>query len=256
MLVVSIMMMAEPKPLRVVVLGDDPMMGNNEAEGAVGYATMLQPLFDAAVTVDVQVSPTLLPDDPAALLEPAQKGDVVLLCKLPVEAEMEEKTMADIYLGQLFAIMQAAKKKGVKLVWMTPVAPRYFTAEGEQVHRLGVYPEVVRRLCKRDLLPFIDVEQLTFDWLTAQGQENSASAFVPVQPASAAAAEKVAREGYRLTEHGAKQVAILIGDALHKDKKHMLNKRIRPSYDASVSAPASPAPAEEQPTVESTTATE
>ena len=250
MLVVSIMMLAEPKPLRVVVLGDDPMMANNEAEGGVGYAAFLQPLFDAAVTVDVQVSESLLPTDPAALLEPARKGDIALICKMPVAEEAEEKTQSDVYLDQLLAIQQAAKKKGVKVVWMTPVAPRYFTAEGEQIHRRGIYPDVVRKLCKRDVLPIIDVEQLTFDWLTGLGQEGSAAAYLPVLPAIPEAADKAAREGNLLTEHGAKQVAMLIGDALHKDKKHLLNKRVRPSEDAPVSAPTTPAPAEEKPAEE------
>lgn len=227
-LLLSVSAMADLKPLRVVVLGDDPMMVSDSAAGAVGYATLLEPLFDAAVTVDVQASATLLPNDPAALLEPAQKGDVVLLCKLPVEAEVEDKTMADIYLDQLLAIAQAAKKKGVKIVWLTPASPRYFTADSAQVHRLGVYPEVIRRLCKRDELSLVDVEKLTFDWLTSEGLEKSAAAFLPVQPASEAAAEKAAREGYLLTEAGAQRVAQLIGHALRVDKKNILSKRLRP----------------------------
>ncbi len=227
MLVMSVMMMAELKPLRVVVLGDDPMMVVDEAAGSMGYAVQLQPLFDEAVTVDVLASATLLPNDAAALLEPAQKGDVALICKLPVEAEVEDKTMADVYLDQLLAIARVAKKKGVKVVWMTPACPRYFTADSVQIHRQGVYPEVVRRMCKRDLQSLVDLEQLTFDWLTKQGVENSAAAYVPVQPATPAAENKAAREGNALTEEGAKQVAELIKVALQKDKKNILSKRIR-----------------------------
>ena len=226
-LLLSVSAMADLKPLRVVVLGDDPMMVSDSVAGSVGYATLLQPLFDAAVTVDVQASATLLPDDPATLLEPAQKGDVVMLCKLPVEAEVEDKTMADIYLDQLLSIAQVAKKKGVKIVWLTPASPRYFTADSVQVHRLGVYPEVLRRLCKRDELSLVDIEKLTFDWLRSEGLENSAAAFVPVEPETAAAAEKAAREGYMLTEAGAQRVAQLIGHAIHVDKKNILSKRIR-----------------------------
>ena len=227
MLVMSVMMMAELKPLRVVVLGDDPMMVVDEAAGSMGYAVQLQPLFDEAVTVDVLASATLLPNDAAALLEPAQKGDVALICKLPVEAEVEDKTMADVYLDQLLAIARVAKKKGVKVVWMTPACPRYFTADSVQIHRQGVYPEVVRRMCKRDLQSLVDLEQLTFDWLTKQGVEKSAAAYVPVQPATPAAENKAAREGNALTEEGAKQVAELIKGALQKDKKNILSKRIR-----------------------------
>ena len=69
MLMLSVMMTAAPQPLRVVVLGDDPMMVSDEATGAVGYATLLQPFFDDAVTVDVQASSVLLPADPDVLLE-------------------------------------------------------------------------------------------------------------------------------------------------------------------------------------------
>lgn len=227
MLVMSVVMLADQKPLRVVVVGDDPMMVSDEAAGSVGYATLLQPLFDELVTVDVQASATLLPNDPTALLEPAKKGDVVMVCKRPVEAEVLEKTMADVYLEQLLDIAQAAKKKGVKIVWMTPACVRYFTYDSVQIHRQGVYPEVVRRLCQRDFVSLVDVEQLMFDWLKDTGVEASAEAFVPVQPQSAVFAEKAAREGNLLTEAGAQKVAALIGEAIFKDKKNILSKRIR-----------------------------
>ena len=45
MLMLSVIMTAAPQPLRVVVLGDDPMMVSDEATGAVGYATLLQLLI-------------------------------------------------------------------------------------------------------------------------------------------------------------------------------------------------------------------
>lgn len=226
-LLMSLMMFAEQKPLRVLVLGDDPTMLSDASKSSVGYAELLQPLFDEAVTVEVQASATLLSADADALLEPARKGDVVLLCKRPVEEIVEDKTLADIYLKQLTAICQAAKKKGAVIVWLTPVCPRYFTAEDVQVHRLGYYPEVIRRLCKRDELPLIDAEQLTFDWLTEAGKDASAEAFVAIEPASAAAAEKAAREGNLLTQSGAEKVVELIANALRADKKNPLNKRLR-----------------------------
>ena len=220
-------MMAELKPLRVLVLGDDPMMVSDEATGSVGYATALQSAFDNAVKVRVEVSANLLPTDAAALLEPARKGDVVLLCKRPVEMDPGERTMSDVYLDQLLPIQQAAQKKGVKIIWLTQACPRYFTAEGEQVHRLGNMPDVVRRMCQRDALPIVDVEKLMFDWITEAGIEGSAAAFVPVTPATPAAAEKASREGYSLTEAGAQQVSALIVEAIRADKQNVLNKRLR-----------------------------
>lgn len=226
-LMMSLALMADPKPLRVLVLGDDPMMVTDELTGAVGYANQLQPLFDDAVTVDVQASAPLLPVDPASLLSPAHKGDIALICKRPVEAKDEDKTMTDIYLNQLLAIQQAAQKKGVKVIWLTQACPRYFTADTTQVHRMGIYPEVVRRMCQRDNLPIIDVENLTFDWLTEAGLDSTAKAFVPVQPSIPAAENKASREGNTLNEAGAQQVAALIGDAIRANKKSILNKRLR-----------------------------
>ena len=226
-LMMSLTMMAELKPLRVLILGDDPMMVSDESIGSVGYATALQSAFDDAVKVRIETSASLLPSDPAALLEPARKGDVVLLCKLPVEMDTEDRTKADIYLDQLLPIQQAAQKKGVKIIWLTQACPRYFTAEGQQVHRLGNLPEVVRRMCQRDELPIIDLEQLMFNWITEAGAEASAAAFVPVTPPSPAAAEKAAREGYNLTEAGAQQVGQLIIEAIRADKRNILSKRLR-----------------------------
>lgn len=221
-------MAAELKPQRVLVLGDDPMMVSDESSAAVGYATMLQPLFDEAVTVDVQASAQLLPADAAELLSPAQKGDIVLLCKLPVEEKVtSDRTMTDIYLYQLLPVAQAAKKKGVKLIMLTPACPRYFTPEGAQVHRYGSFPDVVRLLCKRDGIALIDLEQLTFDWLNLIGLEPSAEMFVPLVPASPVQANKAAREGNLLTQLGAERVAALIAEAIRADKKHVLNPRLR-----------------------------
>ena len=226
-LVMSLTLAAQPKPQHVVVLGDDPTMVADEAANAAGYASLLAPLFDEAVSVDVYASATLLPADADALLEHAGKGDIALLCKLPVEETVENMTMSDIYLNQLTAIAQAAKKKGVKIVWLTPVCPRYFTAEGKQVHRSGMYPDIVRRMCQRDGLPIVDVEMLTFNRLAQAGAEASASDYVPLTANVPAAEEKAAREGLLLTEVGAQQVAELIGDAIRADKKNPLNKRMK-----------------------------
>lgn len=225
-LMLSLTMFAEPKPLRVLVLGDDPTMLSDESKGSVGYAQLLQPLFGEGVTVDVQASAELLPADADALLAPAQKGDVVLLCKRPVQEPLLDKSLADVYLAQLMPIQQAAKKKGVTIVWLTPVSPRYFTAEGVQVRRLGYYPDVIRKMCQRDLLPLIDVEQLTFDWLTEAGQEGSAAAYVPAKAESEVASVKAAREGELLTQAGADKVVELIAGALRLDKKGVLAKRL------------------------------
>lgn len=226
-LATSMIMSAALVPQRIVVLGDDPTMVTDEQAGAVGYATLLQPLFDEAVTVVVKASAVQLPSDPALLLEPTEKGDIVLMCKQPVEEKDEELTMADIYLKQLEAIQQAARKKGVKIIWLTEVCPRYFTIEGKQVHRAGSFPEVVRRFCQRDLLPLIDLEALTFDWLTNEGQESSAKAYVPVKPEVPAGEAKAAREGNQLTQAGAEKVAALVGEALRADKKNILFKRLK-----------------------------
>lgn len=229
-LVMSLTVFADVKPQRVVVLGDDPMMASDEASGAVGYATALQGLFDDQVTVDVHVSPTLLPDDPAALLEPVQKGDIIMLCKLPLATATEqgdERVQSDVYAEQLEAIQKAAQKRGAKVIWLTQACPRYFTYDSVQVHRQGVFPETIRRMCKRDLLPIVDVEQIVFDRLSKQGLHSSAALFLPMEPAIPAAAEKASREGLLLNEQGAREVAELIGEAIRADKKNPLQKRLR-----------------------------
>ena len=238
------------RPLRIVVLGDDPMMTSDASIVSAGYADLLQPLFDSLITVDVHTSLTLLPKDPVALLELAHKGDLVLLCKRPVMIEAEERTLVDIYLEQLVAIQQVAKKKGVQIIWMTPVCPRYFTAEGVQVHRLGNYPDVIRKMCQRDLLTLVDVEKATFDWLTTKGQEASASAFISPKPSVPAAETKVLREGIALTGEGANIVAELIGKAIANDKKNMLYKRLREEQAGEQEAPVA------EPAAEPTTSNE
>lgn len=227
MLLLSTALTAAPKPIRIIVLGDDPMMSSDVSIGSVGYAEMLQPVFDSLVTVESHAALSLLPRDPAALLEPAVKGDIVLLCKRPVSVVGDDRTLVDTYLEQLVEIQQMAKKKGVQVIWLTPVCPRYFTAEGVQVHRLGNYPDVIRKLCARDQLELIDVEKVSFDWLTAMGQEASAAAFISPKPAVPAAETKVLREGIALTEEGAISLVEQIAKAIGEDKRCMLNKRLR-----------------------------
>jgi hypothetical protein len=153
-----------------------------------------------------------------------------MLCKLPLATATEqgdERVQSDIYAEQLEAIQKAAQKRGAKVIWLTQACPRYFTYDSVQVHRQGVFPETIRRMCKRDLLPIIDVEQIVFDWLSKQGLHSSAASFLPMEPAIPAAAEKASREGLLLNEQGAREVAELIGEAIRADKKNPLQKRLR-----------------------------
>ena len=82
-------------------------------------------------------------------------------------------------------------------------------------------------MCKRDEMQLIDVEMITFNWLTEAGMDSTAKAFVPVVPATQQASEKVAREGNLLSEAGAQQVAARIGDAIRADKRNLLYKRLK-----------------------------
>ena len=212
----SLSIFAADKPLRILVMGDDP--------AAAMYGPLLSEYFNELVTVDVLPANQMQSSDATTLLNAANKGDVVLLCKRENPAEAKELSIEEAYLASMESIQKAANKRGIKLIWLTPVSPRYFTAEGVQIHRYGVYPDVMRRMVKRDQLPFIDLEQLTFDWLTELGLQASEMYYEPTPVIASEYHEKAARTGSELTQDGAKIVAEKLMEGLKALKLNYLKK--------------------------------
>lgn len=231
-MLLSMTVYSAPKPQRVLVAGNDPMLFTQVAgsDTAVGFATLLQPYFDEAVEV-VLVESTAKATTPDEILAEAQKDDIMLLSPSFVPAsdatETQGRAMVELYHKQLSDIRAAAKKKGVKIIWLTPSCPRYFTHDGVQVHRHGAFPDVVRHFATVEQQPLIDIESLMFERLTTLGQEASAALFLPVVPENAMSAEKAAREGNLLTQAGAEEVAAMLIEAIRADKNNLLFKRLK-----------------------------
>lgn len=214
-LMVAVAAIAGTKPVRIYVIGDDAcMFASATAPASMGWLAELTPKFSELAEVK-PVNAGLTEDD--VLLENALKGDFVLLDVCPVMEPVKELTAVERYEHRLIAFCDAAKKKKVNLVLMTPVAPRYFMNDS-LIDRTGIFPEVVRRVAALKKVPLIDLSEFTMALLKREGAEGSAAYYVAVTEGPVAELSHVAA-GSLMTKRGAEVVAAMIVEQLKSQKK-------------------------------------
>ena len=96
----------------------------------------------------------------------------------------------------LLQMIKESKKKGAKVVLLTPMAKNVFR-DSLLIPRHGGYSEAVRRVAKHARLPLIDVDQMTTDLFIEKGEEETKTYFAE-------------GEGIRLSANGSKEIAEMI----------------------------------------------
>lgn len=147
------------------------------------------------------------------LLKSVVKGDVVLIQfghnDENQTASDSRGTTPDEYTANLTGFISDVKGKGAVPVILTPICRRSFTS-GVVNHTHGEYLAACKKAATDDDAVLLDIEQLTYEWLTRLGEEASASRYmVSVDNA----------DNTHLTELGATEVAQIIAGAL-KDCKN------------------------------------
>lgn len=87
--------------------------------------------------------------------------------------DVQHYTTVDVFEDNLMTMVKEAKKKGAKVVLLTPIARRYYL-DSVAYPRHGAYPEAVRRVAKCMQVPVIDLTAKSEAWLVEVGEEASA----------------------------------------------------------------------------------
>lgn len=129
----------------------------------------------------------------------------------------ESYTQPEEYRGNLVRMVQEVRSKGGIPVLCTPVARRKFKAGGvlEDTH---TYPHIVREVARDEGVPFVDMLQLTTEWLVNFGDQPSIRFFMNFHPGEHPRYPKGITDNTHYTEAGARKVASLFVDAFKRLK--------------------------------------
>lgn len=178
------------KPVCLYLIGDETMadvsMIDGESESAIGWGQV----FPTYVTSDLRVenhavagasTKSYVEDGHwAVVLDRAKRGSIVLIQLALNDIEPDDAAhyaTIDVMEDHLTTMIAEAKKKGLTVVLLTPVS-RYFFQSGTFYHRLGGYPEGIRRVAQRYEVPMVDVEKMTAAKWEALGEEGARKMFV------------------------------------------------------------------------------
>ncbi|GHT62379.1 hypothetical protein AGMMS50239_15520 [Bacteroidia bacterium] len=114
-----------------------------------------------------------------------QKGDYVIIQFGHNDASVEKEdryTPPEDYRKNLVKFIDEARAKGGIPILCTPVVRRKFDKEGKIVDSHGVYPDIVRQVAREKQTLFVDMHELTRDWMNQAGEETSKSFHMHIAP--------------------------------------------------------------------------
>jgi beta-xylosidase/lysophospholipase L1-like esterase len=117
------------------------------------------------------------------LISNLRKGDYVVIQFGHNDTSVEKKdryTPPDDYRKNLQRFVDETLAKGGIPILCTPVVRRKFDTQGKIVDSHGVYPDIVREVAKEKKTLFIDMHELTRDWMNRVGDEASKAFYMHI----------------------------------------------------------------------------
>ena len=182
--VLTVANISAKKPLTVVLVGDETMASLTQPEditesAPMGWGQKLQ-LFlpeDAIVenrAAEGATTKSVLDEGLwADVLSNAARGSYLFIQFGHHEYDEHDYrrfSTLEYFENNLVSMCKEAKKKGLKVVLLTPTAKNYFR-EDALIPRHGAYAEGVRRVAAHIHLPVIDIEARTMELLKGKGAE-------------------------------------------------------------------------------------
>lgn len=144
----------------------------------------------------------------AKMLKSVSSGHVVLIQfghnDENQTAADERGTTPEEYCSNLESFISDVKAKGAVPVILTPICRRSFTG-GVVNHTHGEYPAAAKQAAANGGAVLLDIEQLSYEWLTKLGEEASALRFM---------VSVNGEDNTHLTELGADEIAEMVAQAL------------------------------------------
>lgn len=206
------------KPLTVLLVGDETMAELTQPEditdsAAIGWGQVLPQFLPEGIVVenlaaDGATSKSFIDEGLwTSLISHATRGSYLFIQFGHHEYDEDDYrhfSTVEYFENSLLQMYKEAKKKGLKVVLLTPTAKNFFK-EDVLYPRHGAYAEAVRRVAIHAHLPLIDMDALTTAFLEDKGAEGSALYFA-------------GGDAVRLNEKGAKAVASMVVTAAREQK--------------------------------------
>lgn len=109
-----------------------------------------------------------------------------------------------------------AKEKGLKPVFITPAARRYFKEDGNVRDTHGDYPEAMRAVAIREKIPLIELNEMSKRLYKALGEEGSKRAFVHYPPNTFPEQKEALADNTHFNPYGAMQIARCVAQGLRE----------------------------------------
>ncbi len=148
------------------------------------------------------------------------RGDIVLIQfghNDTKQTDPQRYTTIEQYQSNLSRMINDVKKKKATPILLTPIARRYFSKEtGELVNRHGGYVDAARRVANAEKVTLIDLNTLTSQWLTQQGDSASIKYFCHIPKGVYAKYPDGKIDNTHLSLQGALQVAKLAAQEIQR----------------------------------------
>lgn len=159
-----------------------------------------------------------------------QRGDFVLIQfghNDTKKTDATRYTTIEQYQANLTKMIDDVKKKKATPILLTPIARRYFSKEtGELVNRHGGYVNAARRVAKAEKITLIDLNTLTSQWLTREGDSASVKYFCHIPKGIYAKYPDGKIDNTHLSLQGALQVAKMAAQDIQRQRIKNLSNNI------------------------------
>jgi len=139
----------------------------------------------------------------------------------------ERYTTPAQYTNNIQQMINQARAKQANVILLSPVSRRHFDTNG-LLKRTHPYADHVRKIAKDNPdVVFIDMEQISYDWITQLGDDLSSLRFMHIKPNTHPNYPNGLKDNTHFNELGAREVAQFVLKELML-KKHELTKHLRP----------------------------
>ncbi|MFR9540171.1 MAG: pectinesterase family protein [Rikenellaceae bacterium] len=187
-LLLTICTLQASRPTKIFLIGDSTCATKDlkRQNPERGWGHMIAPLFDEGVEVENHArngrSTKSFRDlgHWAVVAETMSQGDYLFIQFGHNDAKADDPVRyasPEDYASNIKGYINEAKAKGVTPILLTPVVRRYFKEEG-LTGRHGDYTAAMKAVAKSENVTLIDMEQVTWEWLNAIGDEPSRKYFM------------------------------------------------------------------------------
>jgi beta-xylosidase/lysophospholipase L1-like esterase len=173
------------------------------------------------------------------LLSGVRKGDYVVIQFGHNDSSPEKAdrySSPDDYRANLIAFVDDVRHRGGIPILCTPVVRRKFDAAGTIVDSHGIYPDLVRQVAADKNVLFVDMHELTRQWMNDAGDAASRSFYMHLAAGVNRNFPDGLSDNTHYVEAGARKAASLFVEDLERQKVKELTERLKKNLPPYVSS--------------------